>query len=1350
MRRPLLITIAFTAVLSFAMLLLLASCVAGQTDPPASGDWVVSDVTAVVDQTVDLRGNLLVTSTGSLTLENVSLRIHVGSPGQYGIEVQAGGTLVLQDKDGDRTTQDDDTRVMALPSSDAYYFIVRSGANLRISNSYITDCGHTGMAGRTRMGLYIATDNATIEGSVFDECLHGLALERAVVTVSNSSFTNSTYHGIDAQDSDLYLYSVTMADNGYNGARVVRGNALFDGCQVLSNNNGLQIRTGANVTLVGTTVKNNFDGLLMQIDANVVVRDSTFQAQTQYGIHAENRGVLLINNSVVFGSTRDGLYAFNDIVVTSEGNVFRGNVYGVHLNMNCRMTSSFDVFASNSNSGVYLESTSDLVIVRGSVRNNSAGIRAADASTVEAWATIVEGSPFEGYSMTESDLVVHDGSILDCTGGGIVAEAPSTSEWVVHPGNSSTLMDSDIYLSGFLAIHGDTVLHDSVVVFRDYTSPSHVGVAVDEGRQDWQNMTFRPETSAGAIIFVIGGPVTGSAWHVTVQDAAANNMPAESPAVDAAFEFHQCTFRDSATGLAVLRSDVVLDRCTFSGNDNGVSVDGVTVRFENCTFTSNTATDVTPVNGGHAVLVNSTFTPSKVVPGGPGDRWSAWWTVHIKVRFPTGGPAANAAVTVRDTDGANVFSGTTDGNGFIANVPVREHTTAGTVRDDRNPHTFNASLGLASNEGVTNVTAHMRVTLEIADGVPPDLVVTSHSDGDYIRNPLLTLRGTAHDAGSSVYRVEARISNQPWSLCTGTDTWEWTVTLPGDGRYPISVRARDVALNGVVLFMNLTLDTLAPVIDVSVPPSPANGSLVGSSQANLVGYVDSPDVVVTAGNVTAEMRGTVFNLNVTLVDGVNDIRIKAEDPAGNVAVLVWRLTADLDAPALTILSPLDGSMHNATTVTLTGTTDPFVDVFYRISQMSTIWAMLTVSGSGGFSKDLTGLHQGVNTLEVMVRDTAGNEFRVSVNFTVDTVPPKLVSTSPPDGTNVNHATLVVRGVYDEPLSTVLFGDLAATVEGPNYTVELGLLGGLNRFTVAARDVMGNVVLTTLSYYLDTTPPSLDLPGFTFNASSGDYEPQATNQRHYVLMGTTELGATLYIDRWDFPVDSMGRIAADLELEEGANRFEVMVRDRAGNEFFTNITLVLDTYAPDLTVESPEHLSTTTKDYVIVRGTVTPGDFVAVGDVEMLSPDGTFELKVALGQAVNRIQVFAFDEAGNTVSVERLVFVKEDTGGLTGNPVLDDNCISIAVVMVIVVFALAIALGYAWKGEDVVDRRERALESVLEEDHIEMDKPHLEPTSGYLQYDPTSPTGRRNEFEDKEEEDFISMDQFKQEMERRGG
>ncbi|UCF07509.1 MAG: hypothetical protein JSW28_07625, partial [Thermoplasmata archaeon] len=45
-----------------------------QTPPPAEGDWVISDTTTITDETVILRGNLIITDGGVLTLDNVVLK----------------------------------------------------------------------------------------------------------------------------------------------------------------------------------------------------------------------------------------------------------------------------------------------------------------------------------------------------------------------------------------------------------------------------------------------------------------------------------------------------------------------------------------------------------------------------------------------------------------------------------------------------------------------------------------------------------------------------------------------------------------------------------------------------------------------------------------------------------------------------------------------------------------------------------------------------------------------------------------------------------------------------------------------------------------------------------------------------------------------------------------------------------------------------------------------------------------------------------------------------------------------------------------------------------------------------
>jgi hypothetical protein len=1296
----------------------------------------------VSDQTVDLQGDLIVTATGSLTLTEVDLRIHVASNGEHGITVQSGGTLVIQDTDGDDSTTADASSITAVPTTRAYYFIVNSGTTLRILNSMVSHAGHTGSTGNTRLGIFVATDDAIITGTAIDDCLEGLVPDHATIVVTNSSITNSTYHGVDARDSDVTLRNVILADNGYNGARLVRGDGLIDGCWIGNNQNGLQIRTGANVTINDTIVAGNTDGLMMQIDANVIVTGSTFRSQGQYGIRAENRGDLTISDSLLTQATRTALFVFNDVTVTSSGNTFRNNVYGVRLNMDCTMTSTGDTFSHNTNSGIYLVSTSALVIIDGMVTDNSAGIKGEDGSTITSWSTTVQEATFEGYTLTDTDLEVNDGKIINCTGGGIVSDATSTSLWTVNAGNASVLSGCTITLTDGFLVSGDLQMWNARVLFTGGGSPS---LTVNGGDQDWQNSTIRPAQVGDSYDLGIGGSATGSAWFVTIQQAGSGSRPV----VSVPFEFHRCVFSNSNTGISATSADIVFDRCQFDTNGVGVTVHDE-VRFENCSFSSNSVADVGIYDDGWATMVNSSFDDTKVTREDMNEKLSVWWNVHIKVEYPNSQAAPGAVVRIDDKSLNPVFQGTTDGNGHIGNVLLHQYDLDGVAgKKDSTPFTFNATAGSASSEGSVDITGHTVVTLVVNDGQAPVITITSHSDGEYIRNPVLVLTGTAFDAGSSVDRVEARIATQAWQTCSGTDTWTWTVSLPGDNTYPISVRARDVALNYDTIFFNLTLDTERPTIVVNVPPTPANNTLVGSASVIIDGYVvDDSDTVVTAGNVTADMVGSSFTLNLTLVDGINVIIIQAEDPAGNKATLEWRLQADMDAPELNILSPINNSEHNETTITLTGATDPFVDVYYKVMELSTVWSMLTVSGSGGFTKEITGLQQGTNSLYVMVRDPAGNEFVTILILTVDTVPPRLLGTTPTDGTNVNHPILTVTGSYNEPLSSLMIGNTVATLDGTNFTVNLDLVEDNNQFTVVAKDRLGNVALSTLWFFLDVTFPTVTLPGFVFNQETGDFEPFATNQKFYLLLGNTELGSKIYVDRWEFEVDSLGRFGPNLELEEGENLFEIMVRDRAGNEYFTNVTLILDTYAPELTVETPKHLSTTSKDYVVVRGTVTAGDSVAVGEEEVLSLNGTYSLKVPLGQAVNRIVVVASDEAGNSVSIERLVFMSKDTSGVTGYGFLDENCNSLMVLLIIVVVALAIFLSYAWKEEDVLDRREKALESMLEDDNIELDKPHLEPTTGYLQYDSTSETGRKPEFEEKDDEEFISMADFRREMDRR--
>jgi hypothetical protein len=441
-------------------------------------------------------------------------------------------------------------------------------------------------------------------------------------------------------------------------------------------------------------------------------------------------------------------------------------------------------------------------------------------------------------------------------------------------------------------------------------------------------------------------------------------------------------------------------------------------------------------------------------------------------------------------------------------------------------------------------------------------------------------------------------------------------------------------------------------------------------------------------------------------------------------------------------------MLNVTTVTLTGTTSPFQDVYFRVPELSSVWSLLSVSGIGYFSQEITGLKQGTNTVQVMVSGTGGSAVNVSRVVFVDTIAPVLLITVPGNGDSVRFDILNLSGNYTEVISRLTVDSTEAFIDGANFSIEIELFEGVNNIRLVATDLVGNVGAVTVRFYLDITPPGLDLPGYLWNEEEDAFDPNYTNMRTFVLIGSTELGADVLIDGWAYDVDELGRFSADLILEEGENILEIHIRDRAGNEFTTDLTIILDTYAPQLEVKTPKDRSRTSNDYVWVSGTITPGDRITIGEHTSVSENGTFRIKVSLADALNLLVITASDEAGNQVSAERLVFLVEDTQGITGYAFLDENCQSLLLVMVIVIVSLGVILAFAWREEDTLDRREKQLENVMEDEHIELDKPHLEPTTGYLQYDPTSPTGRKSEFEESQDDDYISMADFQREMERR--
>ena len=278
----------------------------------------------------------------------------------------------------------------------------------------------------------------------------------------------------------------------------------------------------------------------------------------------------------------------------------------------------------------------------------------------------------------------------------------------------------------------------------------------------------------------------------------------------------------------------------------------------------------------------------------------------------------------------------------------------------------------------------------------------------------------------AIQTVRANI-NGTWHTLTyndANDRWEAQITAPGatsfnqpGGYYNVQVEATNTAgtqatadgstIPGLQLVVK---ETVAPVITIL---SPSNGARVTNSNQPVTftvvdeaggSGVDLSSVVVqrdgspvssdeiTHSTVTNGYRFTYTPAS-PLSDGSHTVTVDAADNDGNAAVQKsTTFIVDTVAPSLNVSSPQDGTVTNTASVTVTGTTNDAASspVTVAIALNSQDQGAVTVQGDGSFSKAIT-LAKGANTIVVTATDLAGKSASVTINVTLDTSVPQIVS-----------------------------------------------------------------------------------------------------------------------------------------------------------------------------------------------------------------------------------------------------------------------------------------------------------------------------------------------------------------------
>jgi len=148
--------------------------------PPAAalnpGDWFVTGIQSVEDQTKVMNGSILVMAGAVLTVRNATIEFTLPIEGLYNITVHAGGTLIME-----RCT------VRSAVEGLHYNFFVSGRLEVR-------NCDISGLRGDATLGgLDINSNQYTIENSTFHHNEYfGLVIRSGSGTVRNTTFDHHT------------------------------------------------------------------------------------------------------------------------------------------------------------------------------------------------------------------------------------------------------------------------------------------------------------------------------------------------------------------------------------------------------------------------------------------------------------------------------------------------------------------------------------------------------------------------------------------------------------------------------------------------------------------------------------------------------------------------------------------------------------------------------------------------------------------------------------------------------------------------------------------------------------------------------------------------------------------------------------------------------------------------------------------------------------------------------------------------------------------------------------------------------------------------------------------------------
>eukprot|EP01031_Cornospumella_fuschlensis_P053676 gene53676-biopygen26142 len=495
-----------------------------------------------------------------------------------------------------------------------------------------------------------------------------------------------------------------------------------------------------------------------------------------------------------------------------------------------------------------------------------------------------------------------------------------------------------------------------------------------------------------------------------------------------------------------------------------------------------------------------------------------------------------------------------------------------------------------------------------------------------IATPVISL---ISDSGSSA--TDKVTSNSAFSVSADSDsllaystngtTWATTFT-PAEGANTVQVRATDAAGNvATSSAFSFTLDSQTSAFTVALSCDSGTASDKLSRDATLV---------ITGAEAGASIEystnGSTWTSTYTAAEGLNNLKVRVMDAAGNQRTQDYSFTLDSTAPTPAVLTLVcDSGSQGADKLSNNG----------NINIAAEAGATLEYSTNGTTWGSTFAASEGANTVSVRVTDQAGNVSSTSsLSFTLDSAAPTAptVGLVCDSGSSTGAGTDKLSNIGTLSLSSVeAGGQLEYSTNGVNWATTFAAAEGTNNVQVRVTDAAGNLgAVTNYSFTLDTQAPVAPVLGLVCDSGALGTDKITSDGRYTVT--TLEVGATL-----QYSTDGVGW-GTTFTAAEGSNTVKARVIDAAGNAgAASTLSFTLDTVISKPTVALACDSGTSNSDGITRSGALNLNHIDSDAQVQYSTDGQTWTSSFTAVEGTNSVTLKVTDAAGNVATSDTLSF-----------------------------------------------------------------------------------------------------------------